>query len=65
MVKEIVNFQDIRFKIYLLCYTYAGAQTCDCKRDWLWVRFPLMEIKYLIFSLLHSGSTQRRALPSR
>ena len=25
----------------------AGAQMCDCKRDWLWVGSPLMKIKYL------------------
>ena len=24
----------------------AWAQACDCKRDWLWVRFPLEEMKY-------------------
>ena len=34
----------------------AGAQVCarqsracDCKRDWLWVRSPLEETKYLKF----------------
>ena len=25
---------------------------CDCKRDWLWVRFPLDEIKYLFKFIL-------------
>ena len=24
----------------------AGAQMCDCKRDWLWVRSPLDEVEY-------------------
>ena len=31
---------------------------CDCKRDWLWVRFPLEEMEYLfkfIYSSLRSG----------
>lgn len=27
----------------------AGAQASDCKLDRLWVRFPLVEIKYLNF----------------
>ena len=27
----------------------AGAQVYDCKRDRLWVWFPLEEMKYLIF----------------
>ena len=30
---------------------------CDCKIDWLWVRSPLKEMKYLftfIFSFLHT-----------
>ena len=32
------------------------AQTCDCKRDWLWVPSPLEVIKYLIFSFPRSGN---------
>ena len=28
----------------------AGSEVCDCKRDRLWVRFPIEEMKYLIFS---------------
>ena len=31
---------------------------CDCKTDWLWVRSPLEEVKYLfkiIFSFIRSG----------
>ena len=41
----------------------AGAQVCDCKLDWLWVRSPLEEIKYLfkfIFSLILSGVEAKR-----
>ena len=30
-----------------------GAQTCDDKRDRLWVRLQLEEMKYLIFSLFN------------
>ena len=33
----------------------AIAQAWDCKRDRLWVRFPLEEMKHLIFSLSLSG----------
>ena len=29
----------------------AEAQACDCKKDRLWVLFPLEEIKYLISSI--------------
>ena len=39
----------------------AGAQVCDCKRDWLWVQFLLKKIKYFIkctFLFLRCGVTQ-------
>ena len=41
---------------------------CDCNHDWLWVRSPLEEIKYLfkfIFSYLRSGveAKVRRRVP--
>ena len=26
-----------------------------CKREWLWVGFPLEEIKYFIFTFIHFG----------
>ena len=35
----------------------TGAQVCDCKCDWLWLRIPLEGLKYLfkcIFSFLRS-----------
>ena len=32
-----------------------GGTKCDCKRDKLWVRFPLERMKYLIFSFLRSS----------
>ena len=36
---------------------FRGTQ-CDCKPDWLWIQFPLDEMKYLfkcIFPFLGSG----------
>ena len=38
---------------------------CDCKRDKLWVRFPLEEMKYLIFpfSSLWCRGKPRRLVP--
>ena len=31
----------------------AQGHTCDCKRDWPWVRFPLEEIFFFLFSYFH------------
>ena len=45
----------------------AGAK-CDCKIDWLWVRFPFGEMKYLftlIFSFLRSGVKAKRGVEFR
>ena len=38
----------------------AGAQ--DRKSDWLWVRSPLEDIKYLFFSFLRSGIETKRGV---
>ena len=41
---------------------------CDCKRDWLWVRSPLEEMKYLftfVFSFLRSGAETVREVEFR
>ena len=38
---------------------------CDCKTDWLWVRSPLEEMKYLlkfIFPFLRSGVEAKRGV---
>ena len=46
----------------------AGAQACDCKRNRLWVRFPLDEMKHLfkfIFSFLRSGVEAKRGIEFR
>ena len=47
------------------CEAGRGAEgtKCDCKIDWLWVRSPLGEVKYLftfIFSFLRSGVEAKR-----
>ena len=36
------------------------SKMCDCKRDRLWVRFPLKEMKYLIFSIPRSSNEIKR-----
>ena len=40
---------------------------CDCEIDWLWVRFPLEEMKYLciIFSFLRSAVEAKRGVEFR
>ena len=43
----------------------AGVQACDCKRDRLWVRFPLEEMKHLIFSFLPFGVEAKRRVKFR
>ena len=43
----------------------AGTQTCDCKLDRFWVRFPLEETKYLILSFIRSGVEAKRAVKFR
>ena len=46
----------------------AGAQVRDCKRHWLWVRFPIDEEKYLfkfIFSFLCPGNDAKRGIEFR
>ena len=42
----------------------AGV-SCDCKIDWLWARYSLEEIKYLltfIFSFFRSGVVAKRGV---
>ena len=38
--------------------------TCDCKIDWLWIRSPLEEMKYL-FTFLRSGVKAKRGVEFR
>ena len=42
-----------------------GAQACDCKRDRLWVQFPLEEMKYLTLSFPRSGNELKRDVEFR
>ena len=40
---------------------------CDCKTDWLWLRCPLEEMKYLlkfIFPFLRSGAEAKPGVES-
>ena len=42
-----------------------SGRKCDCKTDWLWVRFPLEAMKYLlksIFPFLHTGVEAKRGV---
>ena len=41
------------------------AQSCVCKRDRLWVRIPLEEIQYLIFSFLRYKVEAKRGVKFR
>ena len=41
---------------YCFCIFRSDLYACDCERDSLWVRFPLKEINYLMFSLPRSGN---------
>ena len=50
-----------------ICKTVQTGTKCDCKIDWLWVRSPLEDMKYLfkfIFLFLCSGvEVERRWVP--
>ena len=46
--------------------SWRSGTKCDCKTDWLWVRSPLEEMKYLlkfIFPFLRSGVEAKRGVP--
>ena len=45
--------------------SWRSGTRCDCKTDWLWVRSPLEEMKYLlkfIFPFLRSGVEVKRGV---
>ena len=49
----------------MLGQSWRSATKCDCKTDWLWIRFPLEELKYLlkfIFPFLRSGLEAKRGV---
>ena len=44
--------------------SWRSGTRCDCKTDWLWVRSPLEEIKYLLkFILAALSSATQHAMP--
>ena len=57
------NKNKVKIGIGIIIIIYWGQSwrsgtKCDCKTDWLWVRSPLEEMKYLlkfIFPFLRSG----------
>ena len=62
----------IFFKFFVLYFFNWDQSWCrreyDCKRDWLWIRSPLEEVKYLckfIFSFLHCGVEAKRGVEFR
>ena len=50
------------YKGYVEASSGAGAQACDCNQDRIWVRSPLEEMKYFIYSVLHSGVEAKRGV---
>ena len=54
------------FSIFIIRgQSWRSGTKCDCKTDWLWVRSPLEEMKYLlkfIFPFLHSGIEVKRGV---
>ena len=58
-----MKIKNIYIIIKIRLVMAQGAHVCDCKSDWLWMRSPLEEMKYLlkfIFSFLHSGVNAKR-----
>ena len=56
-------FYSIVANILLRGHTWRSGTRCDCKTDWLWDRYPLDEMKYLlkfIFPFLRSGVEVKR-----
>ena len=59
---KIKNYQSNRGQ------SWRRGTKCGCKIDWLWVRSPLDEKKYLftfIFSILRSGGEAKRSVDFR
>ena len=53
------------FYLYFWGQSWYSGTKCDCKIDWLWVRSPLEEMKYLlkfIFPFLRSGVETKRGV---
>ena len=55
----------VKQKNCILYSTVLYGTKCDCKTDWLWVRSPLGEMKYLlkfIFPFLRPGVEAKRGV---
>ena len=67
--KHFVNIFYIKYIIINYNYYYRSVVTeCHFKNVWLWVRFLLEEIKYLltfIFSFIRSGVAAKRGVEFR
>ena len=53
------------YNIFHRDQSWRSGTRCDCKTDWLWVRSPLEEMKYLlkfIFPFLRSGVEVKRGV---
>ena len=48
---------------FSLGQSWRRGTNCNCTRDKLWVRFPLEEMKYLIFYAALSSATQHAMPP--
>ena len=65
MVITILNIKNHWFLTMLYIINEASSTKCDCKTDWLWIRSPLEEMKYLlkfIFPFLRSGVEAKRGV---
>ena len=70
-ILDLVDIYNLIVQFSLLLTKIRGQSwrsgtRCDCKTDWLWVRSPLEEMKYLlkfIFPFLRSGVEDKRVLP--
>ena len=64
---ELIRVNDFYFNFLVLVKKqwWRSGTRCDCKTDWMWVRSPLEEMKYLlkfIFPFLRSGVEVKRSV---
>ena len=69
IVKKQMYMNNNVYEAYIWGQSYiAQGDKCDCKRDWLWVRSSLEEIKYLykcMFPFLRYGVETKRSIEFR
>ena len=56
---------EIEIKAIFMRQSWRSGTRCECETDWLWVRSPLEEMKYLlkfIFPFLRSGVEVKRGV---